>query len=154
MYSVLLVLHSFCRWLLFLALLMAIYKGFRGWLGNKPFGRGDNRLRHTTATIAHIQLVLGYILYFNSPFIRYFRQHYKEAIMQFDYVFFGMIHIALMTIAVVLVTAGSSIAKRKGTPRGQFRAMACWFLAAFLLILMAIPWPFSPLSQRPYFRML
>lgn len=153
MYSVLLVLHSFCRWLLCLALITAIYRALRGWLGHKPFGRGDNMLRHTTATIAHVQLVLGYLLYFNSPFIRYFREHYKEAITQFDYVFFGMIHIVLMTIAVIVLTAGSSLAKRKDTDLRQFRTMAYWFAAAFLLILIAIPWPFSPLSQRPYLRM-
>jgi hypothetical protein len=30
--------------------------------------------------------------------------------------------------------------------------MALWFTAALLLILVAIPWPFSPFAQRPYLR--
>ncbi|WP_353720690.1 hypothetical protein [Dyadobacter sp. 676] len=112
----------------------------------------DNTVRHVTATFAHIQLMLGYVLYFNSPFIAYFRTHYKEAIKQFDFVFFGMVHITLMTIAVVVITIGSSVAKRQEHAPAKFRTMTIYYAIAFVIILAAIPWPFSPLSARPYFR--
>jgi len=58
-----------------------------------------------------------------------------------------------MTIAIVLLTIGSSVAKRQQTDRTKFRAMTIWFVLALLVIFAAIPWPFSPLANRPYFRL-
>lgn len=137
------------RWLVVSSLLLAIVRGFGG---KGVFTKRDNTLRHVTATIAHVQLMLGYILYFNSPFISYFRAHFHKAVQQFDLLFFGLIHIILMTLSVVLITIGSSAAKRANTDAQKFRMMAIWFLIAFIIILIAIPWPFSPLVQRPFLR--
>jgi hypothetical protein len=30
--------------------------------------------------------------------------------------------------------------------------MAIWFLLGLIVILIAVPWPFSPLANRPYIR--
>ncbi len=135
-----------------LSLLYAIYRGIRGWMGKRSFTLADNRVRHITATIAHIQLALGYVLYFNSPLIAYFRGNYQEAIKQFDYLFFGLLHVILMSIAVIVITIGSSSAKRSVTNQGKFRIMTLLFVLGLLIIFIAIPWPFSPLAHRPYLR--
>lgn len=152
MYSYLIFFHSIFRWLVLFSLLYAIFKGILGWSGKLSFSKSDDRLRHTTATISHIQLTIGYLLYFNSPFIAYFRSHYQEAIKQFDFMFFGMIHITLMTISIILITIGSSIAKRQEIDESKFRTMTIYFTIALLIIFVAIPWPFSPLANRPYLR--
>jgi hypothetical protein len=57
-----------------------------------------------------------------------------------------------MTVAVVLITIGSAMAKRQQTDHGKFKTMALWFLLGLIVILIAIPWPFSPLANRPYIR--
>ncbi|MFT3822948.1 MAG: hypothetical protein QM731_03475 [Chitinophagaceae bacterium] len=152
MYASLLFFHSLFRWLLLLSLLYAIYRGLRGWIRRLPFVVPDNRARHFTATIAHIQLVLGYTLYFNSPLIKYFRSNYTRAMQQGDAMFFGMIHILVMTAAIIVITIGSASAKRKKTDAAKFKTMTCWYMAALFLIFIAIPWPFSPFANRPYFR--
>lgn len=135
-----------------LSLLYSLFKGIRGWSGKLSFSKSDDRVRNVTATISHVQLTIGYLLYFNSPFIVYFRSHYHEAIKQFDFMFFGMIHITLMTVSIILITIGSSIAKRQETDEAKFRIMTIYFAIALLIILVAIPWPFSPLANRPYLR--
>jgi hypothetical protein len=135
-----------------ISLFYAIYRGIRGWTGKRSFTLADNRVRHVTATIAHIQLALGYVLYFNSPLIAYFRGHYQEAIRQFDYFFFGLLHVILMSIAVIVITIGSSSAKRSVTHQSKFRIMTLLFALGLLIIFIAIPWPFSPLAHRPYLR--
>ncbi|KAA9357131.1 hypothetical protein [Larkinella humicola] len=152
MYSFLLSVHSAFRWLVLLSVLYGIYRGFRGWFGKRSFTRTDNATRHITATICHIQLLIGYVLYFNSPLIQYFRLHYDEARKQFDLLFFGLIHVILMTVAIVLITIGSSASKRMNSDRGKFKTLTIWFFLALLILLSAIPWPFSPLASRPYFR--
>lgn len=152
MYPYLLFFHSIFRWLVVLSLSYALFRGIRGWSGKLPFTKMDNLVRHNSATISHIQLMLGYVLYFNSPVIAYFRSNYHEAIKQFDFVFFGMIHILLMTISIFVITIGSAVAKRKETDAAKFKTMTLFFGIALLIIFMAIPWPFSPLANRPYYR--
>ena len=152
MYSSLLSLHSLLRWLVLLSLVYAIFLGYRGWFGKKTFSRHDNFTRHTTATIAQLQMVLGLWIYFISPLMDSFMHHYKEAVKQGEIRFFGMEHSVMMAIAVVLITIGSMKAKRKSTDPQKFKTMALWFTAAFIVILIMIPWPFSPLASRPWIR--
>lgn len=129
-----------------------IYRGVRGRVKALAFSGSDNTTRHITATIAHIQLAIGYVLYFSSPVISYFRQHFHTAVRQPEFRFFGLVHVILMTLSVVFITIGSSLAKRKTTDREKFGTMALWFALALVTILIAIPWPFSPLANRPYLR--
>jgi hypothetical protein len=151
-YALLLFLHSLFRWLVLSGLLFALFRGIRGCFGNKPFTLLDNKVRHIAATLAHVQLVIGYCLYFNSPLVQWFRAHYREAVRQLPVVFFGLIHIVLMTLSVVLITIGSAAAKRQRTDAGKFRTMTIWYGAALVIIFLAVPWPFSPLARRPFFR--
>ncbi|GAB4017623.1 hypothetical protein [Spirosoma koreense] len=152
MYSWLLVLHSIFRWLVLGSLLYAIGRAYRGYMSNSPFLKIDNSVRHWTATIAHIQLVLGFTLYFTSPIIKYFFANFSQEIQRIDLTFFGLVHILIMLLSIVLITVGSALAKRRPTDREKFRTMLVWFSVALVLIFLAIPWPFSPLAHRPYFR--
>ena len=63
-----------------------------------------------------------------------------------------MIHSSLMLTAIVLITIGSAKAKRKPTDQEKFKTMLVWFSIALLIIFIAIPWPFSPFANRPYYR--
>lgn len=152
MYQTLTFYHSIFRWLVLASLLYALLRAYRGYLFNRAFSRTDNLVRHWTATIAHIQLVIGIVFYTQSPVIRYFWNHFSSAIREPDTVFFGLIHIALMLSAIVLITIGSALAKRRASDKERFRTMLTWFTWALVLILIAVPWPFSPLAARPYFR--
>ncbi len=152
MYPLLLALHSLFRWLVLSSLLFAIYRAYKGWLTNKLFSKFDNTVRHTTATIAHIQLILGLCLYFVSPVINYFLHHYKNAVHQREIRFFGMEHSVMMLTAIVIITLGSASSKRRVTGKEKFKTMAIWFSIALLIILISIPWTFSPLASRPLFR--
>jgi heme A synthase len=152
MYPTLLALHSLVRWLLLSSLLFAIFSAYRGWFTKKSFSRFDNSVRHCTATIAHIQLVFGVCLYFISPVVNYFLHHYKEAVHQREIRFFGMEHSLMMLIAVIVITIGSAKANRKEGDTEKFRTIAIWFSIGLFIILTSIPWSFSPLVSRPYFR--
>ncbi|HEX6428575.1 MAG TPA: hypothetical protein VF008_12850 [Niastella sp.] len=152
MYYLLLAIHSLVRWLVLVSLLVAIFQAYKGWLGNKPFSKFDNIIRSATASIAHVQFVLGIVLYCISPLVRYFLGYFKTAVHQREIRFFGMEHIAMMLIAVVLITIGSMKAKRQSTDKQRFKTMAIWFTIALIIILSSIPWQFSPLISRPYFR--
>ncbi|WP_369829189.1 hypothetical protein [Mucilaginibacter sp. OK268] len=145
-------MHSLIRWLVLISLLFTICRAYRGWLLNKAFFKFDNTVRYITVTIVHIQLTIGLWLYFISPIVHYFLYNFNTAVHQRQIRFFGMEHITVMLISIVLITIGSAKAKRKTTDKEKFRTIAIWFSIALVLILSSIPWAFSPLTSRPYFR--
>ena len=150
--TILLAFHSIFRWLVLAIMSYAIYRAYRGWLTARPFSPFDNRIRHLTATIIQVQLLIGLWLYFASNTVSYFLHHFHEAIHNKEMRFFGMEHSLLMLITVIIVSIGSASAKRKPTDREKFRTMAIWFTIGFLIILIYIPWAFSPMASRPWFR--
>jgi len=153
MYTGLLSIHSIFRWLVLLSLLYSIYRAYKGWLLKTTFTNTDNVVRFTTAIIAHVQLIIGLWLYFISPIVQYFLNNFNNAKHINDMRFFGMEHSLLMLIAVVIITIGSSRAKKEKTDHEKFKVMAIWFSIALLIILIAILWPFlSFTANRPYFR--
>uniref|UniRef100_F4C8T1 Cytochrome B n=1 Tax=Sphingobacterium sp. (strain 21) TaxID=743722 RepID=F4C8T1_SPHS2 len=152
MYSTLLVFHSLIRWLVLAFLLYSIYRAFVGYLNDKPFSKTDNAFRHWTATIAHIQLMIGIILYTQSPIVKYFWRKTETSLQNLDITFYGIIHIFLMLTAIVLLTIGSALAKRQPTDKEKFKTMLVWFSIALIFIFIAVPWTFSPFSSRPNFR--
>lgn len=152
MYPTLLVLHSLIRWFVLAFLLYSIYRAFVGYIHNKTFSKTDNAFRHWTATIAHIQLMIGIILYTQSPIVKYFWKETEISFQNLDLTFYGLIHIILMLMAIILVTIGSALAKRQPTDKEKFKTMLIWFSIALIITFIAIPWTFSPLSSRPSFR--
>jgi len=152
MYQLLLFYHSVVRWFVLAGLLTVIYRAWLGYSKKKSFSAIDNAVRHWTATIAHIQLLIGIGLYTQSPLIKYFWKHKREALLNSDALFFSLIHILLMLSAIVIITIGAAIAKRKTADIEKHRTLLHWFSLALLIIIIAIPWPFSPWVHRPYLR--
>lgn len=152
MYFTLIALHSLVRWLLLASLLFAIYRSYRGWLGRKGYFKLDNVLRVSTVTLAHVQLMIGVTLYFISPLIKTFLNNYSATKGIRDIRFFGMEHSLVMVIAVTFITIGASKARRRPLAGQKFKLMAIWFTIALVIIFVSIPWPFSPMASRPWFR--
>lgn len=152
MYQTLTFYHSIVRWLVLAALMLSLYRAYRGYFSKSVFSNTDNAVRHWTATIAHIQLLIGMILYFQSPLVKYFLANFKTAVQDFNMFFFGLIHSSLMLVSIILITIGSASAKRKENSASKFKTILVWFTAALIIIIVAVPWPFSPLANRPYFR--
>lgn len=152
MYAISLLLHSYFRWVLLLTLLFAIYRSADGFLKKRPFQKSDDYVRHWTAKIGHIQLLIGMVVYAQSPFVSYFWKNKKEAIHNSDALFFGLLHILMMFASVIFMTIASAKAKRELTDGEKFRTMLIYFSIALAILFLAIPWPFSPFVQRPFFR--
>ncbi len=152
MYSALLFLHSIVRWLVLISLVYSICRAWRGYTLKLAFNKTDNAIRHWTATLAHIQLMIGMVLYFKSPLIQYFWLPAGKAAASKELTFFSLVHLVIMLISIVLITIGSAKAKRQLQDQAAFKTMLTWYLVALILIFIAIPWPFSPLANRPYIR--
>jgi len=152
MYVTLLSVHSILRWLVVLGTIYTLYRAYSGLFSKRSFDPADSKTRQYTVIFAHLQVVIGIALYFLSPLTQYFLSNFSTAVKLKEIRFYGMEHTVTLLIAVILMTIGSAISKKKTDDRAKFKALAIWFTIAFILMLLMIPWPLSPFSGRPWLR--
>ncbi|HOY05808.1 MAG TPA: hypothetical protein PLO67_10430 [Saprospiraceae bacterium] len=148
MYMIL--IHSVMRWLILIVLLWAVFTGWEGRTFKRPFRVSDRIAVSAASVLSHVQLLLGFWLYMESPVVKGFWN--ERSFHWNDSLFFALVHFGLMTTAIVLITIGSALAKRDMEDRKKFSTVFRYYGIALLIILLAIPWPFSPLAQRPLLR--
>ena len=131
-------LHSILRWFLLAFIVMAIILSFSK--KNGAPGRGFSSLAAGlwSMAIAHIQLIIGLVLYFISSKVIFDASTMKSPVLRF----YTVEHILVMLIAIVLITIGYVKAKRAAEPGKRNRTLLIYFIIALLLILSRIPWPF------------
>lgn len=151
LYSILLPIHSIVRWLLVIAVVVAVARAFMGWFGKKAFTALDNKIGLAFTSLMDLQLLIGLILYVISPILQTAFQNFGGAMGNTQMRFFAVEHILMMVIAVVLAHVGRALSKKASTDLLKHRRAAIWFGLALLVMLLAIPWPFSPVS-RPWIR--
>ena len=150
MYYFLLSLHSLVRWFVLFSLLFSLFMALRGVIRKSVFTPFANAVRHWTATTAHIQLMIGATLYVHSPVIK--NATVGSGALINSGTFFRYLHLALMVIAIVLITIGSAKAKRMTTDLEKYHTMLRWYSSGVVVIFLAIPWPFYELVARPLIR--
>lgn len=147
MYIGLLHLHSALRYIVLILLIVAIIQAFSGWFGNKTFTPSHRKLSLFTLIAVHTQLLIGLILYFISPTVKSALANMGEAMGDPVLRFWAVEHIATNIIAIVLITLGYSTAKRATMDKAKFTRIALFYLIGFVLIMAAIPWPFSRVDR-------
>lgn len=150
MYTGLLHLHSALRYIVVLLLIIAIVKAFIGWFGPKPFTEADRKLSLFALISVHLQLLIGLVLYFISPVVQSALADMGAAMSDPQLRFWAVEHITTNIIGIVLITVGYSTAKRASQDKSKFMRVALFYLIGFVLIMSAIPWPFSRVP-RPWF---
>lgn len=138
-YRILVHAHSGFRWILLLVLLATIINALIKWMKGSPYRPGSHRLGVINMSIAHLQLIIGLVLYFISPKVIFDPSSFKEPMLRF----FLIEHFIMMIIAIALITIGYISSKRAETSRLKFKRLFIFNLIALVLILFAIPWPFQ-----------
>lgn len=138
MYQLFDTLHSYNRYLLFAAILFVLFRSYSGWLGNKRYEQPDKIGSAALTGLTHLQLLLGLILYFISPFSTAAMADMKSA-MKSDWLrYFGVEHITVMMIAVICIQAASTLTKRNNDDLNKHRKTAIWVSVAVVLILLSL----------------
>lgn len=148
MYIGLLHFHSFWRYVVLLLLVIAVVKSISGWVGKRTYASSDNKLSLFATISLHIQLLMGLFLYFISPYVKF--SDFGSVMKNTHDRFWTVEHTILMLAAVVLITIGRLLSKKVAADIARHKKTAIYFTIGLLLILLAIPWPFSNIS-RPWF---
>ncbi len=131
LYGILKSAHSGWRYIVLILLVVALLQALAGWLGKKGYTEGNRKLNVFTLISAHIQFLFGLILYFLSPLTK---GPSSEAL----YRYWKMEHIAIMLLAVILITVGNSKSKKIADEVAKHKAIAIFFGLALILIIGSI----------------
>jgi uncharacterized membrane protein len=142
MYNTLKHAHSGLAYLLLAALALAIIYTIIGWASGKPF-RKSNRIMALIGFIsAHLQLLIGLILYFVSPLG--LSNLSSETMSDSTSRLYALEHPLTMIIAIILITVGYSRAKKTSESKKKYSRILIFYLIGFILIVSRIPWDVWP----------
>ncbi len=141
LYEISLLLHSYLRWLIFIAMIGCLGLAWWGVLRQRTWGKWESRFAAAFAMLASIQFVMGVLLFIVPDGIAQAALRDMGASMRVrELRFFGLEHPLQMVIAIGLVHLGWARARKAKLDRSRFRWTAGSFTVASLLILAAIPW--------------
>lgn len=139
--------HSGLRWIVLLILIITAVKAIGGVVGKKTYLSLDKKLASFTVMFFHLQVVLGFILFFANDWASMFGQMKDPGIR-----FFTVEHTLGMLVAAILLTVGSAKAKRASSDEKKFKTIAWTFTISLVIVLACIPWPFREIfASRGWF---
>ena len=144
MYNILKSAHSGWRYIVLILLVIAVINALSGWLGNKTYTEGNRKLNVFTLISAHIQFLIGLVLYFLSPLTKL---PMSDAIGRY----FKAEHTAMMIIAIILITVGNAKSKKATDTIAKHRTIAVFFGLALILIIVAILLMVKAVPGRSFF---
>ena len=131
--------HSGLRWIVLGLMIYAIFNAIRK---KETYTKSDRMLNMFAMVSLHIQLVIGLILYFTTSKVVFVKGWMGDDIRRF----YGMEHISVMILAIILVTIGHAKAKRASDAVKKHKTVFLYYTIGLILILASIPWPFRNLG--------
>jgi hypothetical protein len=152
MYTTILMLHSWLRWVALLAGVAATIAAVRD--STVPPAPGPADKWGLVLMIAlDIQLLLGLVMYLAvSPTMEAIRANFGAAMKDPVARFWAVEHITMMLGAVVITHVGRVLARKSTTADSKKMKLFICFGMATVLMLLAIPWP-GMRAGRPLFRL-
>jgi len=141
MYQTILTAHSYLAYIVLAVLIVAVVNAIMGFSGNKLFTlEKDYRISLFALIFAHLQLLMGLVLYFISPnglnAIRTLGMGGLNSAARL----LAVEHPFVNILAVILITIGWSRHKKILEAKGKFKTTAIFYGLGLLLFLSRIPW--------------
>src|SRR4051812_11795551 len=141
MYTTILTLHSWLRWVALIAGVAATISALRDTTQSKGPTRADRWGLILMATL-DTQMLLGLLMYFAvSPLMAAVRENFAVAMKDPVSRFWAVEHITTMMLAVVITHVGRVLARKSTTPEAKRMKLFVSFAVATALMLLATPWP-------------
>ncbi|HLT51965.1 MAG TPA: hypothetical protein VKZ93_08400 [Arenibacter sp.] len=141
MYEVLLNTHSYLAYIAVAVLFLAVANAILGWTGKKDFTlKKDFRISLYALIFAHLQLLLGLVLFFISPKGLNAITELGMGGLNSAARLVAVEHPFMNIIALVLITIGWSKHKKLLEAKRKFKTITIFYGLGLLLILSRIPW--------------
>jgi Na+/H+-dicarboxylate symporter len=133
-------IHSYWAYLVLATLIFAVVNAIIGFTQKKQFTDKDVRIGLFTLIVAHIQLLIGLVWYFMSPWFEMLKTDAASVMKDKAARLLAVEHPVMMILAIVFITIGWSKHKKKTEDVAKFKTFAIFYGIALLLILSKIPW--------------
>jgi hypothetical protein len=151
MYTTILTLHSWLRWLALVAGVAATIAALRDTTAPPAQSRADRWGLILMITL-DIQLLLGLVMYFAvSPTMEAIRANFAASMKDPAARFWAVEHITMMLGAVIITHIGRVLARKSATADAKKMKLFICFGIATALMFLAIPWP-GMRAGRPWLR--
>jgi hypothetical protein len=152
MYDFVLLAHSWLRWLVLLAALMAVARSVSGVSTRRPWTPVDDRAGMWLTAALDLQMLLGLVLYlFLSPVTKSAFVDMAAAMREAPIRFFAVEHPVGMIVAIALAHVGRVRVRKAGDSESRHKQALVFFGLSLLVMLLSIPWPVGP-GARSLFR--
>ena len=136
MYTFVQKFHSGWAYLALLLLVFAVINSFLGMNSKKEFTGKDRKIALFGLIGTHIQLLVGFILYFISPLGLDSFGQMKDAALRLT----SLEHPLINIIAIALITIGWSKHKKAINSEAKFKKFVVFYGLGLILILSRLPW--------------
>jgi hypothetical protein len=151
MYDILLISHSWLRWIVLLLFILVIVKSYTGWKSSRVYTANDKKWNTFFIAGMHLQALIGLILYFTSPMMKAILSDMGGSMKEGSLRFWSVEHIFGMVLALIIAQVGSIKSKKQTNDSDKFRTAFTYYSIALVLILIMIPWGIWNVD-RPMFR--
>ena len=140
MYIYLKTVHSYWAFFVLFILVAAIVNAFIGRYMGKEFSTKDLRISLFGLIFSHIQLLIGLILYFVSPWFDQWAEIGIGVMKDTQTRLYLVEHPLINILAIFLITMGWSMHKRQSESSKKFLRIILFYSLGLLLLLSGIPW--------------
>jgi predicted membrane channel-forming protein YqfA (hemolysin III family) len=152
MYTPLLFLHSWVRWVVLALGLVAVARAATGVRTRRPHTPLDESSARQFTIAMDVQFLLGLLLYvWASPFTTEAFADFGAAMRNPQLRFFVVEHVFGMVVALAFAHVGRARLKRAADSPSRHRTALIFFGLSLLSMLVSIPWPGMP-AGRPLLR--
>jgi hypothetical protein len=132
--------HSYWAFFVLFILVAVIINAFIGRYMGKEFSTKDLRISLFGLIFSHIQLLIGLILYFVSPWFDQWAAIGMGVMKDAQARLYLVEHPITNILAIVLITIGWSMHKRQSESSKKFLRIILFYSLGLLLLLSRIPW--------------
>ena len=136
MYTALQTAHSIFAYIVLAVLFFAAVNAISGLISKRFFTAKDLRISLFAMVLSHMQLLVGFILYFVSPLGLDSLGQMKDSAVRLT----SLEHPLINIIALVLITIGWSKHKKEESHNGKYKKIAIFYTIGLVLILSRLPW--------------
>jgi hypothetical protein len=151
MYSTLLGLHSWLRWVVVIVGVIAVVRALAGRRDGR-WTAADDSIGRWFVMALDVQLLIGLILYVAvSPITQAAFANFGNAMRTPALRFWAVEHLVGMIIAIALAHVGRVKIRKAASDARRHSLAALFFGLALIVLLASIPWP-GMAAARPLFR--
>ena len=140
MYNILKTVHSYWAFFVLTILFIAILNALIRIISKKSFNSTDLRISLFGLIFSHIQLLIGLILYFISPWFDQWSSLGMGVMKNNESRLYLVEHPITNILAIFFITIGWSLHKKQSESSKKFLRISLFYGFGYILLLSRVPW--------------